>query len=80
MEEAEPLLISLYQGPPSGRVETGANSHWCLRPARNITYKSKQTNKQNKNTKKKQENDLSMLASASLQLWLIVFRGTVSHV
>lgn len=40
MEEAEPLLISLCQGLPSGRLETGANSHWCLRPARNITYKS----------------------------------------
>lgn len=39
MEEAEPLLIRLCQGLPTGRLETGANSHWCLSPARNITSK-----------------------------------------
>lgn len=40
MEEAEPLFISLCQGLPSGGLGTGANPHWCLSPARNITYKS----------------------------------------
>lgn len=72
MEEAEPLLISLCQGLPTGRLETGANSHWCLSPARNITSKPDV-----ENNKTNQEYGLSTLALlAWLQPLLMVVPGT----